>query len=82
MTMADSLIAGFEAKCAFNSWRPITAIRNAGLANNPNIVADAAWEPLLVTPPHQEYPCAHCLGAGAAVAVLQQIFEGDKMATS
>jgi len=82
MTMADALIAGFEAKYTFNYWRPVTAIRNAGLANNAATTADPAWEPLLVTPPHQEYPSAHSLGAGAAVAVLQQIFEGDKLSTS
>jgi hypothetical protein len=82
MSMADALIAGFEAKYAFNYWRPVTAIRNAGLAGNTAISADATWEPLLVTPPHQEYPCAHCLGAGAAVAVLQHVFDGDKLSTS
>jgi hypothetical protein len=82
MAMADSLIAGFEAKYSFNHWRPVTAIRNAKLAKNAAISADARWEPLLVTPPHQEYPSAHCLGAGAAVAVLQEIFGGDKLATS
>jgi hypothetical protein len=82
MTMADALIAGFEAKYHFNYWRPVTAIRNAGLANNAAISADPGWEPLLVTPPHPEYPSAHCLGAGAAVAVLQDIFGGDKLAAS
>jgi hypothetical protein len=82
MAMADSLVAGFEAKYAVNSWRPVTAIRNAGLAGNAAIAADPAWEPLLVTPPHQEYPSAHSLGAGAAVAVLQHVFEGDRLATS
>jgi hypothetical protein len=82
MAMADSLIAGFEAKYASNSWRPVTAIRNAGLAANAAVAADPSWEPLLVTPPHPEYPSAHCLGAGAAVAVLQHVFEGDRLATS
>jgi hypothetical protein len=82
MAMADSLIAGFEAKYAFNYWRPITAIRNAGLANNGAIAAEPGWDPLLVTPPHPEYPSAHCLGAGAAAAVLQHVFEGDRLATS
>ncbi len=82
MAMADALIAGFEAKYTFNSWRPITAIRNAGLARNAEIAADPNWEPLLVTPPHPEYPSAHCLGAGAAVAVLQHTFGGDRLATS
>ena len=82
MAMADSLIAGFEAKYAFNYWRPVTAIRNAGLANNAAIAAEPGWDPLLVTPPHPEYPSAHCLGAGAAVAVLQHVFEGDRLASS
>ena len=82
MAMADSLIAGFEAKYSHNFWRPVTAIRNAGMAGNAAISADAGWEPLLVTPPHPEYPSAHCLGAGAAVAVLQDVFGGDKLATS
>ena len=82
MTMADALIAGFEAKYHFNYWRPVTAIRNAGLANNAAISADPDWEPLIVTPPHQEYPSAHCLGAGAAVAVLQEVFGGDKFSAS
>ena len=82
MAMADSLIAGFEAKYAVNFWRPVTAIRNAGLAGNAAIAADASWEPLLVTPPHPEYLSAHCLGAGAAVAVLQHVFGGDRLATS
>jgi hypothetical protein len=82
MAMADSLIAGFEAKYAVNYWRPVTAIRNAGLAKNAAIAADAGWDPLLVTPPHPEYPSAHCLGAGAAAAVLQHVFEGDRLAAS
>jgi hypothetical protein len=82
MAMADSLIVGFEAKYAFNFWRPITAIRNAELAKNPEIAADLSWEPLLVTPPHQEYPAAHCLSAGAAVAVLRDVLGGDKLAAS
>jgi hypothetical protein len=82
MAMADSLIAGFEAKYGYNFWRPVTAIRNAALAKNPALTADANWEPLLVSPPHQEYPSAHCLGAGAAVAVLQAVFGGDSLTAS
>jgi PAP2 superfamily len=81
MSMADSLIAGFEAKYSFNYWRPMTAIRNAAIANNAGVSADPNWEPLLVTPPHQEYPSAHCLGAGAAVAVLQDVLGGDQLAS-
>jgi len=82
MVMADSLIAGFEAKYLYNYWRPVTAIRNAGLANNPAISADPNWEPLIVTPPHPDYPSGHCLGAGAAVAVLQAMFGSDTFSMS
>jgi hypothetical protein len=81
MAMADALIVVFEAKYKFNSWRPVTAIRNAAIAGNAGIQADEAWEPLLVTPPHQEYPSAHCIAAGAAEVVLQQFF-GDKVSAS
>jgi hypothetical protein len=70
MAMADSLIAGFDNKYRYNFWRPVTAIR-AGLMNNRALSADPKWEPLIVTPPHPDYPSGHCLGAGAAVAVLQ-----------
>jgi hypothetical protein len=81
MSMADSLIVGFEAKYRFNSWRPITAIRNAP-AGNEMPVTDSQWEPLLVTPPHQEYPCAHCLTAGAAIAVLEHVVGSDAIDAS
>lgn len=81
MAMADSLIAGFEAKYAFNHWRPITAIR-AGIPGNPVIAADPSWEPLILTPPHQDYPSGHTLGVGAAVAVLQTIYGSDSFAAS
>lgn len=73
MAIADSLVVAFDGKYRFNSWRPITAIRNPPA----KLVADPHWEPLLVTPPFQEYPCAHCATAGAAVAVLQAVLGGD-----
>ena len=82
MAMADTLIAGFEAKYAFNFWRPVTAIRNASIAGNATLSADANWEPLIVSPPHQEYPSAHCLGAGAAVAVMQDVLGSDAVNAS
>jgi hypothetical protein len=82
MAMADSMIAGFEAKYRYNFWRPITAIRNAGLTGNAQASADPSWEPLIVTPPHPDYPSGHCLGAGAAVAVLQAMFGDDTFSAS
>src|SRR5262249_28431313 len=73
---------GLRSEVSLQLLAPDHAIRHAGLANNAAISAQPPWEPLLVTPPHPEYPSAHCLGAGAAVAVLQDIFGGDKLAAS
>lgn len=49
MAMADALITVFESKYTFNAWRPVTAIRNADMARNKGIQADAAWEPLYLS---------------------------------
>jgi hypothetical protein len=82
MAMADALIAGFENKYRYNSWRPVTAIRNADLAKNAAITAEPGWESLIVTPPHPDYPSGHALGAGAAVAIMQAVFGGDRFSAS
>ncbi|MGB7988370.1 MAG: vanadium-dependent haloperoxidase [Candidatus Methylophosphatis roskildensis] len=82
MAIADSLIAGFEAKYRFNSWRPVTAIREAASTGNPRLAADTHWEPLMVTPPHPEYPSAHCLGTGAAAQVLAGFFGTEQVQVS
>lgn len=74
MAVADSYIAVFEAKYTYNFWRPITAIRNGDIDGNDATVRDPAWEPLIDTPLHPEYPCAHCINSGAARAVLESEF--------
>ena len=74
MAVADSYIAVFEAKYSFSFWRPITAIRNGDIHGNTAIARDAGWEPLVDTPLHPEYPCAHCINSGAARAVLESEF--------
>lgn len=74
MAVADSYIAVFEAKYAYNFWRPVTAIRNGDIDGNDATERDAAWEPLVDTPLHPEYPCAHCINSGTARAVLEAEF--------
>ena len=65
MAMDDALIAVFDAKYAYNFWRPVTAIRNAeGDARDPG------WTPFIDTPMHPEYPCAHCIVSASLAAVL------------
>jgi hypothetical protein len=76
MATADALIAVFDAKYAYNFWRPVTAIRNGDLSGNDAVERDAAWEPFIPTPMHPEYPCAHCISQSAAAGVLEH-FYGD-----
>jgi PAP2 superfamily len=81
MAGADAYIACWHAKYRYNYWRPATAIRNADSAGNSGITPDPAWEPLLPTPAHPEYPSGHACFAGATERVLQEFF-GDKASFS
>ena len=69
--LTDAYVAVFDAKYHYEFWRPITAIRN-GDAHGVT-PREAAWQPLDVTPMHPEYPCAHCINAGAAAAVIEAL---------
>jgi hypothetical protein len=73
MAGIDAFIAVFDAKFAHNLWRPVTAIRNADLTSNPATPRDASWLPLGDTPPHPEYPCAHCIASAAVSTVLETV---------
>jgi len=75
--MADGFIAGFDAKYEHRFWRPVTAIHAAATDGNPLTEADAAWQPLLVTPPVPDYPSTHTVLGWAAAEVLIEVF-GDK----
>jgi hypothetical protein len=74
LAATDSFVAVFDAKYAYNFWRPITAIRNGGLSGNGESERDAGWMPLVDTPMHPEYPCAHCISSAAVGAVLESEF--------
>jgi hypothetical protein len=75
---ADAAVAIFDAKYAYNFWRPVTAIRCADIDGNDATEMDAVWEPFIPTPMHPEYPCAHCTFQGAAAGVLQLLY-GDSV---
>jgi hypothetical protein len=75
IAMADALIGCFDAKYEYVFWRPVTAIPLAATDGNPGTEAEA-WTPLLVTPPHPEYPSGHSCMSGAAGRVLANFF-GD-----
>ncbi|HEY4403838.1 MAG TPA: vanadium-dependent haloperoxidase [Xanthobacteraceae bacterium] len=77
MATDDAFIAVFDAKYAYNFWRPVTAIRNADLSGNRATPREASWLPLGDTPMHPEYPCAHCITSSAAATVLRSVFGND-----
>jgi membrane-associated phospholipid phosphatase len=70
VAMADAGIAMADAKYAYWSWRPITAIRAGDEATRP--VPD--WTPLLDTPNHPGYISGHSSFSGAAATVLTTWF--------
>lgn len=76
MAMADAYTAGWDAKNHYNFWRPFTAIRAAANDGNEATGVDATWEPLMPTPPVQDYPSTHSALGAAAAAVMARLL-GD-----
>jgi hypothetical protein len=79
VTIADSIIAGFEAKYYYGFWRPVTAIRAGDTDGNPDTEADPTWLPLGTTPNHPEYPAAHTFGDAAWAEALRHFFGTKKI---
>ena len=75
--MADSQIAGFDAKYEYDFWRPVSAIREGNLDGNPFTIADSTWSPLMATPAHPSYVSTHSTLSAASSAVLSSIFGND-----
>ncbi len=67
---ADALIACFDAKYTYLSWRPQFAIPLGESDGNPATVGDPTWKPLLGAPTHPEYPSGHGCLTGAEAEVL------------
>jgi membrane-associated phospholipid phosphatase len=77
VTGADAAIACWDAKYAFNFWRPITAIRNADVDDNPSTSPDPAWVSLVPTPPFPEFTSGHTVISGAMATMLGLLFGDD-----
>jgi hypothetical protein len=78
---ADALLACFDAKYHYVSWRPRLAIRRPDTDGNPATQADPNWEPLLVVN-HPEYPGADGCGTTAVTEALREFFGTDMVAFS
>lgn len=75
VALADTYIAGWDAKYEESFWRPVTAIREAGHDGDWETAPDADWLPLLpATPNHPEYVSGHAFNGGAAARVLTDFF--------
>jgi hypothetical protein len=65
IALTDASIAGFKSKYKYNLLRPVTYIKK---------VIDPSWNPLIVTPPHPEYPAAHAFLTQAFMQTMTGIF--------
>lgn len=65
---ADAFIAGWDAKYAYWTMRPVTAIR---------MLIDPSWSPLITTPPFPSYVSGHATTSGAASTVLGHFFPAE-----
>jgi membrane-associated phospholipid phosphatase len=65
---ADAFICIWDAKYAYWSVRPVTAIRRE---------LDPGWSPLITTPPFPSYVSGHSGASGAAATVLSAFFPAE-----
>jgi hypothetical protein len=65
--LADSAIVTWNEKAKYSYWRPVTALRTES-------AGDAAWSPLVETPPFPEYPSGHATDCFVGAEVLEAAF--------
>nr|WP_281503871.1 vanadium-dependent haloperoxidase [Arenibacter sp. F26102] len=76
-------ISIFDAKYFYNSWRPITAIRDGENDGNDNTPGDPNWiipqrPEVRPTPPTPAYPSSHAANGGAAAELFKLYFGNDR----
>jgi hypothetical protein len=80
LSLADGVIAFYDAKYTYNRWRPVTAIRAAATDDNPETTPDANWLPEVGnTAADPTYPGAHAVISAAAAAVLTAVLHRDHL---
>ena len=75
---SDAIIAGFEAKYFYATWRPRTAIPRADSDGNPDTDAEPAWKPLLSVN-HPEYPSGHGFWTTAVLEAVNAFFGTNRV---
>jgi hypothetical protein len=76
-SLADSVIALYDAKYAYHRWRPVTAIQAAD-TGNPNALSEPTWNPLSATATDPSYPGAHADISTAAATALADFSGTDQ----
>ena len=76
LAAADASIACWDAKYAYDFWRPQAAIARGDEDGNDATSGDPAWRPLVPTPPHPDYASGHTANSGAMAFTLALLF-GD-----
>jgi membrane-associated phospholipid phosphatase len=86
LAMGDAAIVAWDAKYAYDLWRPVTGIREADTDGNPFTKADPTWLPLGIpettppgTPGFPSYTSGHATFGGAAFTVLAKFFGTDRI---
>jgi hypothetical protein len=78
MAMADAYIAGFKIRYVYDSWRPVTAIREGDNDGNDATAGDPTWDSHQNTPAVSDYPSTQSTFSGAASVVLASVLGGDQ----
>ena len=76
----DAMIACFEAKYHYASWRPVHAVRRADTDGNAATAPIADWRPQNPTPNHPEYTAAHNCHSAAVATAIGAFFGTDEVA--
>ena len=79
VSLADTMIACWEAKYHYMFWRPNHAIQRADTDGNAATTPDPTWLPLVVGN-HPEYPSGHACFTAGMTSALEQYFHTRKVA--
>jgi hypothetical protein len=79
LTAADGLIAAWNSKLDYPTWRPITAIREGDADGNKHTVGDPAWQPLVNTPNYPDHASGANTLIGGITQMLKMFFGTDKV---
>jgi membrane-associated phospholipid phosphatase len=74
LAMADAALSCWDAKFAYDFWRPVTAIRAADTDGNPDTTADTTWTSLIAAPNFPSYTSGHSTVSRSAATVLTAVF--------